>query len=161
MMSLPAIFLLLVILVVFGSGLVTVVAVIGVTSWMAAARIVRAEVLQWKGADFVEAARALGVRPSRILAVHVFPNATPSIIVTATLGIARAILVESALSYLGLGIQPPTPSLGNMLSNAQSYLWNAPLQALWPGLLILVVVLTCNFFGDGLRDALDPQMKVG
>jgi len=158
MMSLPAIFLLLVILVVFGSGLVTVVVVIGVTSWMGAARVVRAEVLRFKNAEFVEAARAMGARPRRILAVHVFPNAVPSIIVTASLGVARAILTESALSYLGLGIQAPTPSLGNMLSNAQTYLWNAPLQALWPGLLILLIVLASNFLGDGLRDALDPQM---
>jgi peptide/nickel transport system permease protein len=158
MMSVPAILLLLVILVVFGSGLDTVIVVIGVTSWMGAARIVRAEVLQWRASDFVEAARALGAGATRILAVNILPNAAPSTIVTATLGVARAILVESALSYLGLGIQPPTPSLGNMLSNAQSYLWNAPLQALWPGLLILVIVLTCNLLGDGLRDALDPQM---
>jgi peptide/nickel transport system permease protein len=129
-----------------------------VTSWMGAARIVRAEVLQWRASEFVEAARALGTGATRILAVNILPNAAPSTIVTATLGVARAILVESALSYLGLGIQPPTPSLGNMLSNAQSYLWNAPLQALWPGLLILVIVLTCNLLGDGLRDALDPQM---
>jgi peptide/nickel transport system permease protein len=157
MMSLPAILLLLVILVVFGSGLDTVIMVIGVTSWMGAARIVRAEVLQWKASEFVEAAQALGAGALRILAVGILPNVAPSIIVTATLGVARAILLESALSYLGLGIQPPTPSLGNMLSNAQSYLWHEPLQALWPGLLILIIVLTCNLLGDGLRDALDPQ----
>jgi peptide/nickel transport system permease protein len=159
MMSLPAILLLLVILVVFGSGLDTVIVVIGVTSWMGAARIVRAEVLQWKASEFVEAARALGAGAPRILAVGILPNVAPSIIVTATLGVARAILLESALSYLGLGIQPPTPSLGNMLSNAQSYLWHEPLQALWPGLLILIIVLTCNLLGDGLRDALDPRLR--
>ena len=159
MMSLPTILLLLVILVVFGSGLDTVIVVIGVTSWMGAARIVRAEVLQWQASEFVEAARALGAGAIRILAVAILPNVAPSIIVTATLGVARAILLESALSYLGLGIQPPTPSLGNMLSNAQSYLWHEPLQALWPGLLILIVVLTCNLLGDGLRDALDPRMQ--
>lgn len=159
LMALPTIFLLLVILTVFKGGLVTVMVVIGLTSWMGVSRLVRSEVLQWKQQDFVEAAHALGAGRARVLFKHVLPNAYSSIIVAATLGIARAILVESALSYLGMGIQPPTPSLGNMLTNAQTYLWNAPVQALWPGILILVVVLSYNFLGDGLRDALDPRMK--
>lgn len=159
LMSLPTIFLLLVILTMFQGGLMTVMVVIGLTSWMGVSRIVRSEVMQWKEHDFVEAAQAMGAGSLRIMVKHVLPNATSSIIVAATLGIARGILVESALSYLGLGIQPPTPSLGNMLSNAQTYVWNAPMQAFWPGLLILLVVLTYNFLGDGLRDALDPRLK--
>ncbi|MDB4896101.1 MAG: binding-protein-dependent transport system inner rane component [Firmicutes bacterium] len=159
LMSLPTIFLLLVILTVFKGGLVTVMVVIGITSWMGVARLVRSEMLQSKEHEFVEAAVALGAGQLRVLRKHVLPSAYSSIIVAATLGIARAILVESALSYLGLGIQPPTASLGNMLTNAQTYLWTAPVQALWPGLLILLAVLCFNFLGDGLRDALDPRMK--
>lgn len=159
LMSLPTIFLLLVILTLFPGGLATVTVVIGLTSWMGTARLVRGEVLQWKPQEFVQASLAVGAPDWFVLFRHVLPNAYSSLIVAATLGVARAMLLESALSYLGLGIQPPMASLGNMLTNAQSYVWNAPLQALWPGLLILILVLTYNLLGDGLRDALDPRMN--
>jgi len=156
-MALPTFFLLLVILAVFGGSLSSVIVVIGITSWMALARLVRGEFLRWKAQDFVEAARALGVRDAIIMWRHLLPHTLPSVIVTATLGVAFAILTESAISYLGLGIQLPIPSWGNMLSNSQNYLYTAPLLAVYPGTMILVTVLAYNFLGNGLRDALDPQ----
>lgn len=156
-LALPTFFLLLVILAVFGGSLASVVVVIGITSWMNLARLVRGEFLRWKAQDFVEAARALGVQDSTIMWRHLLPHTLPSIIVTATLGVAFAILTESAISYLGLGIQLPIPSWGNMLSNSQNYLWTAPWLAIYPGVAILVTVLAYNFVGNGLRDALDPQ----
>jgi len=156
-MALPTFFLLLVILAVFGGSLVSVIVVIGITSWMALARLVRGEFLRWKAQDFVEAARALGVKDGMIMWRHLLPHTLPSVIVTATLGVAFAILTESAISYLGLGIQLPIPSWGNMLSNSQNYLYTAPLLAVYPGTMILVTVLAYNFLGNGLRDALDPQ----
>jgi peptide/nickel transport system permease protein len=159
MMALPTFFLILAVLAVFGGGPVVVMLVIGLTSWMQVARIVRGEVLRWRVAEFVEAARVIGASDGQILARHIFPQVAPSIIVTATLGVAFAILTESALSYLGLGIQPPTPSWGNMLQHAQQYLWSAPRLAVYPGGMILLTVLSYNFFGDGLRDALDPSLR--
>lgn len=156
-MALPTFFLLLVILAVFGGSLSSVIVVIGITSWMNLARLIRGEFLRWKAQDFVEAARALGVEDRLIMWRHLLPHTIPSIIVTSTLGVAFAILTESAISYLGLGIQLPIPSWGNMLSNAQNYLWTAPSLAVYPGVAILVTVLAYNFLGNGLRDALDPQ----
>ncbi len=159
MMILPTFFLALLVLAVFGPGIVNVIAVIGLTSWMGVSRIVRGEVLRTRPQEFVLAARALGAGNVRILAVHVLPQAVPAIIVATTLGIAQAILTESALSYLGLGIQPPTPTWGNMLASAQHFLWVRPELAVYPGLLILLTVLAYNSVGDALRDALDPFMK--
>jgi peptide/nickel transport system permease protein len=104
----------------------------------------------------VAAARALGASGARVLLRHALPQALPVTIVSASLGVAQAVLTESALSYLGLGVQPPTPSWGNMLSDAQSYVFTAPLLALWPGLAILLTVLSFNFLGESLRDVLDP-----
>jgi peptide/nickel transport system permease protein len=156
-MALPTFFLLLVILAVFGGSLGSVIVVIGITSWMNLSRLVRGEFLRWKAHDFVEAARALGVPDSTIMWRHLLPHTIPSIIVTATLGVAFAILTESAISYLGMGIQLPIPSWGNMLSNAQNYIYSQPLLAIYPGVMILATVLTYNFVGNGLRDALDPR----
>ena len=161
MMAIPYFFLVLIVVAVFGSSFRNIVLVIGVTSWMVVARIVRSEVLRARELDFVLAARALGASSTRILLRHILPHAVPSIIVAATLGVANAILLESALSYLGLGIQPPQASWGNMLSNSQAYLWENPLLPLYPGLLILLTVLAYNFLGDALRDALDPQYREG
>ncbi|MER3399356.1 MAG: ABC transporter permease [Chloroflexota bacterium] len=154
MMILPTFFLALLVLAVFGPGIVNVIAVIGLTSWMGVSRIVRGEVLRTRPQEFVLAARALGARNVRVL-----PQAVPAIIVATTLGIAQAILTESALSYLGLGIQPPTPTWGNMLASAQHFLWVRPDLAVYPGALILLTVLAYNSVGDALRDALDPFMK--
>jgi len=161
MMAIPYFFLVLIVVAVFGSSLANIVLVIGVTSWMVVARIVRGEVLRCRDLDFVLAARALGGTPARLLWRHVVPQTVPSIIVAATFGVANAILLESALSYLGLGIQPPQASWGNMLSNAQAYLWQNPLLPMYPGALILLSVLAYNFLGDGLRDALDPRYRDG
>jgi peptide/nickel transport system permease protein len=160
MMALPTLFVILAALAVFGGGPVTVTIVIGLTAWMPVARVVRGEFLRWRVTEFVDAARAIGARDGRIMVRHILPQVVPSIIVAATLNVAFAILTESAISYLGLGIRPPLPSWGNMLQNAQIYLWSAPNLAFYPGLLILLTVLAYNFLGDGLRDALDPRLKL-
>jgi len=159
MMAIPYFFLVLIVVAVFGASFRNILAAIGVTSWMVVARIVRGDVLRCRGLDFVLAARAIGARSARILLRHVMPQAAPSIIVAATFGVANAILLESALSYLGLGIQPPQASWGNMLSNAQAYVWENPLLPVYPGFLILFTVLAYNFLGDALRDALDPRYR--
>jgi peptide/nickel transport system permease protein len=159
MLAIPAFFFILVVITVLGTGVATLVLVIGALSWMPVARVVYGETLRWKTADFVVAAESLGVPAQRLLARHILPQAIPSLVVSATLGVAFAILTESALSYLGLGVQPPLPSWGNMLQRAQQYVFTAPLLAVYPGLAITVVVLAFNFLGDGLRDALDPRRR--
>ena len=159
MLAIPAFFFILVVITVLGTGVATLVLVIGALSWMPVARVVYGETLRWKTADFVVAAESLGVPAQRLLARHILPQAIPSLVVSATLGVAFAILTESALSYLGLGVQPPLPSWGNMLQRAQQYVFTAPLLAVYPGLAITVVVLAFNFLGDGLRDALDSRRR--
>lgn len=159
MMAIPYFFLVLIVVAVFGSSFRNILVVIGLTSWMVVARIVRGDVLRYRGLDFVVAARAVGARTARILVRHIVPQAVPSIIVAATFGVANAILLESALSYLGLGIQAPQASWGNMLSNAQAYVWENPLLPVYPGFMILFTVLAYNFLGDALRDALDPRYR--
>jgi peptide/nickel transport system permease protein len=156
MLVVPTFFLALITLAVFGPSATNVVLVIGLTQWMVVARVVRSEVLRTVPQEFVTAARTLGAPDLRILRRHVLPQAMPSIIVAASLGVANAILTESALSFLGLGIQPPTPTWGNMLSGAQNFIWNKPDLALYPGLMILLAVLAFNSLGDAVRDALDP-----
>jgi len=146
---------------VFWTSFRNIILVIGATSWMVVARVVRSDVLRYRNFEFVTAARSVGASNIRLLFRHVVPHTSPSVIVAATLGVANAILLESALSYLGLGIQQPQASWGNMLSNSQAYLFDNPLLPLYPGLLILLVVLAFNFLGDALRDALDPQYKQG
>ncbi|MBI3969431.1 MAG: ABC transporter permease [Chloroflexi bacterium] len=160
MLSIPLFFFVLIVVAVFGPTIFNLVLVIGLTSWMVGARVVRAEVLRCKQLDYVTAARALGGSGGRIFFRHVLPQAGPSIIVASTLGVAYAILIESSLSYLGLGVQPPVPSWGNMLTGAQRYVWTAPYLALYPGGLILLTTLAYNGLGDGLRDALDPHQRV-
>jgi peptide/nickel transport system permease protein len=135
--------------------------VIGVFAWMGVARLVRASTLEAREREYITAARCLGVRNGRILFGHILPNVASPIIVAASLGLAGAIITESGLSYLGLGVQLPTPTWGNMLSNTQTYLTTAPWMALFPGLMIFLVVLCINYIGDALRDALDPRSIVG
>jgi peptide/nickel transport system permease protein len=159
MLAVPAFFFILVVITVLGTGVSTLILVIGALSWMPVARVVYGETLRWKTAEFVIAAESLGVAGPRLLLRHILPQAIPSLIVSATLGVAFAILTESALSYLGLGVQPPLPSWGNMLQRAQLYVFTAPALAIYPGLAITVVVLAFNFLGDGLRDALDPRRR--
>ena len=156
MLSIPVFFLVLVVLTSLGSSLPNLIVTIGLSSWMTTARVVRGEILRVSALEFVTAARALGASSPRILLRHALPQALPVTIVSASLGVAQAVLTESALSYLGLGVQPPTPSWGNMLSDAQSYVFTAPLLAMWPGLAILLTVLSFNFLGESLRDLLDP-----
>ena len=157
MLTIPTFFLALLVLAVFGSKFTNVVLVIGATGWMIVSRVVRAEVLRTLPQEFVPAARAIGASDLRILVRHVMPQTFASVIVAATLGVAYAILTESALSYLGLGVQPPTPTWGNMLSGAQQYVWTKPHLAIYPGVLIMFCVLSYNVVGDALRDALDPR----
>jgi peptide/nickel transport system permease protein len=139
-------------------GFGVIVVIIGGLSWMPVARLVRASFLSLREKEFSEAARALGSSDARIIFRHILPNAVAPIIVAATLDIANVIVLESTLSFLGFGIQPPTASWGNMLANAQSNMSIAPWVAVFPGLCILITVLAVNYLGDGLRDALDPNM---
>ncbi|PYZ96288.1 ABC transporter permease [Alteribacter lacisalsi] len=157
MMAIPNFFFVLVALTVLGTNPVMVVVVIAISSWMEITRVVYGETLKWKEYEFVEAARSSGATRFRTLFRYVIPQIIPTIIVAATLCIAWAILTESAISYLGLGIQPPTPTWGNMLQNAQQYIWTAPILGILPGMAITLIVLAYNMLGDGLRDALDPK----
>lgn len=136
-----------------------VVAVIGALNWMSVARLVRAEFLRLRATNFIAAARALGATSTRLIWVHLFPNVLGTLIVAATLAVGRAILIESTLSFLGLGFPPDVPTWGQMLYDAQNYLESAPHMALFPGLAIFLTVLSLNFVGDGLRDALDPKSR--
>ncbi|QLG09725.1 ABC transporter permease [Deinococcus sp. D7000] len=157
MLAIPGFFISLLALTFFGAGLVQLVLVIGLTSWMGLARLVRGEVLREREELSVEAARALGASELRVLWRHVLPQVYPTMIVNATIGISFAILTESALSFLGVGIQPPDASWGNMLTGAQNYMYSSPWLAVYPGALILITVVAFNLLGDGLRDASDPQ----
>jgi peptide/nickel transport system permease protein len=158
MLCFPTIFLILMVIAFLEPNILNIMAVIGVTSWMGLARLVRGECLSLQEREFVLAAKGLGVSPPRILFVHLMPNVISPIVVAATLGIGSAILIESALSFLGLGVQPPTPSWGNMLTTGKDYLHVAWWLSLFPGLSLLVTVLSFNLLGEGLRDVLDPRM---
>ncbi len=136
-----------------------VVSVIGITSWMQTARIVRAEVLALKQREFVLAARSIGTRPHRIILRHILPNVLSPIMVSATLGVASAIIIESALSFLGLGFPPDFPTWGRLLYDGTNFMTITPARVIWPGLAISLTVLSVNFIGEGLRDALDPQLR--
>jgi len=136
-----------------------IVVIIGILTWPAVARLVRASFLSLREKEFCEAARAIGGRDGRIIFRHLLPNAVAPIIVQGTLEVANVIILESTLSFLGFGIQPPTASWGNMLANAESQMTIAPWVAVFPGLCILITVLAVNYLGDGMRDALDPKLK--
>jgi peptide/nickel transport system permease protein len=157
MMSIPAMFLIITTLALFGTSVTGLVIAIGATSWMGLARLVRAELFSIREQAYVEAARALGARPLRLLARHALPHLLPSVLVNLTFGVGTAILMESALSFIGRGIQPPSASWGNMLTNAQSYLYASPWLAVYPGILILITVVAVNVLGDALRDATEPS----
>lgn len=156
-MAIPTFFLILAALAVLGNSPPVVVLVVGLGFWPQVARIVHAEVSKFRNFDFVEAERALGASSNRIIWRHIFPQALPSAAVLTTLGIAWSILTETGLSYLGLGIQPPLASWGNMLQNAQTYFWVKPALAVYPGLLIALAVLSFNLLGNVLRDITDPR----
>lgn len=157
--SIPTIFLLITLVTIFQPGVDKLILIFALTGWTFTARLVRGEFLSLRTREFVLASKTIGTRSHTIIFSHILPNAMGPIIVSATLGVGGVILAESALSYLGLGIQPPTPSWGNMLQDAQNFTimlkhWWYPL---FPGLMILITVLSFNFIGDGLRDALDPK----
>lgn len=158
-LAFPVLFLLIIMASYIKPSVTGIMAIIGCTSWMGIARLVRGSILSLKEQDFTDAARALGAGDARIIFKHLLPNALGPIIVAATLLTGGAIIYESSLSYLGVGIQPPFASWGNMLTNAQDYLAEAPWLAFWPGMMIFITVLSLNFVGDGLRDAFDPKMK--
>ncbi|ADU50802.1 binding-protein-dependent transport systems inner membrane component [Thermaerobacter marianensis DSM 12885] len=157
MMAIPSYFLIVAELAVLGDSPAVVVAVIGLNYWMPVARLVYAEFLKWREREFIEAEIALGASPARIIWRHLFPQVVPSLLALLSLTVGWAVLAESGLSYLGLGIQPPDASWGNMLKNAQTYMWTQPLLAVYPGAAILVTVLCFNVLGNGLRDVLDPR----
>jgi ABC-type dipeptide/oligopeptide/nickel transport system permease subunit len=147
------------IMTVLGPGLINIFIAIGVLGWASFARIFRSSILSIKNKEYIEAARALGASNSRIIVKHIFPNAFAPIIVYATMNVGIAIIVEAALSFLGLGVQPPTPAWGEMLSESMKYINSAPWMMFFPGLAILLTVLGFVLLGDGLRDAFDPKMK--
>jgi len=158
MLTIPTFFLILAVIAVVEPSIQTIMVVIGVTSWMGVARLVRAEFLTLKERDFVLAARASGAASPRIIFRHILPNALSPVFVAATLGVANAVLVEAALSFLGLGIQPPDPSWGNILTTGKDNIEVAWWLSVYPGLAILVTVLSYNLVGEGLRDSLDPRL---
>jgi peptide/nickel transport system permease protein len=157
MLAFPSIFLILAIQTMLSPNIYNVMVVIGLTSWMGVSRLVRGEFLRIRELQYVEAARAIGCSDLRIIFRHILPNAAGPIIVAATLGMAGAVLTESALSFLGLGVQPPLSSWGNMLMDSQAYMRDAPWMAVIPGVLILLTVLSLYFIGEGLREALNPH----
>jgi peptide/nickel transport system permease protein len=141
------------------ASLLRIIAIIALVGWTTVARLVRGATLSLREREFVRAAVGLGARPWRIMARHILPNVASPIVVATTLSVGNVILLESVLSFLGLGIQPPIPSWGNMLTGAQELVWSAPHLAVYPGLLIFVTVIAFNFLGDGLQDALDPRAR--
>jgi peptide/nickel transport system permease protein len=159
-LALPDLPILIVLSRYLGGSVLGIVFVISLFAWRGVARLVRGEVLKLKAQEFNDAARALGATDLRILVRHLVPNALAPVIVASTLIVGGAILTEAALSFLGIGIQPPVPSWGNMLQNAQDFILSAPRLAVYPGVMIFLVVLCFNFVGDGLRDALDPRLRL-
>jgi len=159
MLCFPTIFLILAVIAVLGPSIWNIMAIIGLTSWMGVARLVRAEFLSLREREFVVAARALGASDARLIWRHLLPNALTPVMVSATLGVAGAILVESSLSFLGLGVQPPTPSWGNMLTMGKDTIEIAWWLSVFPGLAILVTVMSYNLLGEGIREAIDPRLR--
>ena len=160
MLSIPTFFLILAVIAFVGPSIWNIMIIIGLTSWMGVARLVRAEFLSLKEREFVLAAKALGASNMRIIFKHIMINSMAPVFVSAVLGVASAILVESALSFLGLGVQPPTPSWGNILTLGKDNIEIAWWLSVFPGLAILITVLVYNLVGEGLRDALDPRLWV-
>jgi peptide/nickel transport system permease protein len=160
MLCFPQVFLLLVLAAFITPTVVTIALIIGLTSWMEVARIIRSQILSLKEQDFVQAAFALGASDRRIMFKELLPNSMAPVLVSATLNVANAVLMESYISFLGYGIQPPLASWGNMLTNAQAYFDLSPWLAIIPGLMITLTVMSFNFLGDGLRDALDPRLRM-
>ncbi len=157
MLSIPSFFLILAVIAFLTPSIINVMIVIGLTSWMGVTRLVRAEFLSLSGREFVQASRTLGAKDARLIFTHLLPNSLTPIIVSSVLGIAGAVLMESGLSFLGLGVQAPQASWGNILTDGKDYIQFAWWLSLFPGLAILITVLGYNLLGEGLRDALDPR----
>jgi peptide/nickel transport system permease protein len=159
MLCFPTFFLILAVIAILEPSIWNIMIIIGLTGWMGVARLVRAEFLTLREREFVQAARALGARDGRIIFRHLLPNALAPVMVSATLGVAGAILTESALSFLGLGVQPPTPSWGNILTAGKDNIEIAWWLSVFPGLAILITVMGYNLLGEGIREAIDPRLK--
>lgn len=159
LMAFPLIALLILLSSVLGPSLTTTLVVIGGTSWATYARVVRADIMSMKAQEFITAAHAVGVKDARIIWRHILPNVLAPVIVLATLNVGGVIILEAALSFLGLGIQPPTPSWGTILSDGRAFIVLYPHISIAPGVMIFLTVLASNLFGDGLRDALDPKLR--
>jgi len=159
MLCFPSFFLILTVVALLPASMYNIMIVIGLTSWMGATRFVRAEFLSLREQDFVTAARALGVGRWRIIFRHMIPNAIAPVLVSATIGIAMAILTEAGLSFLGFGVPPPHATWGNILSDGKRFIFDAPWLTFVPGFAILIVVLSFNLFGEGLRDILNPKLR--
>ena len=160
LLAFPGLLLAIALVAVLGPSLVNVVIALSVIGWVGYARLVRGQVLRTRELEYVDAARALGASVSRILWRHVIPSAVPALVVQSTLGMAGAIIAEASLSFLGIGVQPPTPSWGTMINGGRAHLLDAPHLTVFPGLAIACLVLGFNFLGDGLRDAIDPRRVV-
>lgn len=158
-LAIPAIFLFILMSILFKPNPVTLAMIVASVGWGTVARLVRGEVLSVKQRDYVLATRSIGARDARLMVRHLLPNVLPVLIVAASLGVGQIILIEAALDFLGLGIQPPTPSWGNMLTNAQSYFFRSGWLVALPGITIFVTVLASNLFGNAVRDAFDPRLK--
>lgn len=158
-LSMPVTLVAIAVIAVVGTNLVNLIVVLGVAQWPLYARVTRGETLSLRSRDFIEAARALGSGSWRIITRHILPNTISSSIVVATLGVASVVVFEAGLSFLGLGVQPPDPSLGSMLSEGREYLQNAWWLGIFPGIAIMLLVLSINLLGDGLRDVFDPRAK--
>ena len=159
MLCFPTFFLILAVIAFIGSSIWNIMVVIGATSWMGVTRLVRAEFLSIRERDFVQAAISQGAGDLRIIFIHILPNAMAPILVAATLGVAAAVLIESSLSFLGIGVQPPDPSWGNMLTEGKDNIEIAWWLSVFPGLAILITVMGYNLLGEGIRDSLDPRLK--
>jgi peptide/nickel transport system permease protein len=159
MLSFPAFFLILTVVAILRPSIWNIMIVIGLTSWEAPARFVRAEILSLREQEFIHAARAGGARGGRVIARHLIPNSLAAVLVSATLGVATAILTESSLSFLGFGVPPPDATWGNILADGKRFIFDAPWLTLIPGTAILVLVLAFNLFGEGLREAFNPRLR--
>ncbi|TMC36721.1 MAG: ABC transporter permease [Chloroflexi bacterium] len=158
-LAIPAIFLFILMSILIRPNAITLAAIVASVGWGQVARLVRGEVLSVKQRDFILATRSIGAKDSRLMVRHLLPNVLPVLIVAASLGVGQIILIEAALDFLGLGIQPPTPSWGNMLTNAQSYFFRSGWLVALPGITIFMTVLASNIFGNAVRDAFDPRLK--
>ncbi len=159
LLCIPTFFLILMVIAFVGPSIINIMVIIGLTSWTDVARLVRGEILSLKEREFIMAARVIGMKDSRIILKHLLPNALGPILVVATLGVGAAILLESSLSFLGLGVQPPTPSWGNILQEGKDHLTDAWWLVTFPGVAIFTTVLGYNLLGEGLRDLLDPRLR--